>query len=507
VRDSFSGIPLSTGTTVEGESHPDWEPAQRDLVTRKELRRAAELAQGIAGDDLRLGAQARLLARRGVAFTRLSDSLLEDRLAIRRPAVANFVREVLRLASLTVVDDLKDMAGRLADAHAESRERDMAIFVQRYGAGSEGVGASSLQAVASVHGLTRERVRQVVDAMLQRAAAHTILSPAFNRVVEALPSVLPRSELDASDAMRKLLGPKMSAGGALRYGIDVLRAKLPVRWARFERRSGVRTLVWGHAADSRSWLDTALSVATGMVRACGLAYLPRVTSETEAITGQRIGAQGVSSALATIRNLEWLDDRHEWFWFVDETHKNRLALAVRKIMAVARRPVDIEEIYGGIARMRGDRVRLIGVYPPPPWAVQALCSRVSFLKCKQSSRFLPAVEMSIAEELSATELRIYRHMEARAGLGSRRGMNLALVERGPANAMTIQTTLATSPIVKPIDRGVFGLRGWPLDVKMLNRIRAEATARGHERPLDADGPRSTGRVQSSADLRSRREAG
>ena len=211
-----------------------------------------------------------------------------------------------------------------------------------------------------------------------------------------------------------------------------------------------------------------------MVRSCGLAYLPRVTCEVEKITGQRIGASGVSSALATIRNIEWLDDKREWFWFVDESHKNRLVIAIRKIMAAARRPVDIEEIYGGIARMRGDRVRLVGPYPPPPWAVQALYSRLSILKCRQSSYFLPAIEMSVGAELSASERMIYRHMEPRGGLSSRRELNRMLVEGGQCKLLTLQATIATSPIIKQLDRGVFGLRGWPLSAATLKRAQAEA---------------------------------
>ena len=261
--------------------------------------------------------------------------------------------------------------------------------------------------------------------------------------------------------------------GALRYGTDVLKAELPVQLARFQRHSGVRTLLWKQGTDSDNWLNAAQSVATGMVRGCGLAYLPRVTREVEKITGQCIGASGVSSALATIRNIEWLDDQQEWFWFVDETHKNRLVIAVRKIMAVARRPVDIEEIYGGIARMRGDRVRFVGPYPPPPWAVQALYSRLSLLKCRQSNHFLPAIEMSVGAELSASERMIYRHMERRGGLGSRRELKRMLVERGKCKYLTLQTTIATSPIIKQIDRGVFGLRGWPLSTAALKRTQAE----------------------------------
>ena len=465
-----------SATTFKPARNPDWDPTPATLVTRDELRQAAALARSVGINDLRLGPIVRALVARDAD---LSKSLLENELAARHSTVAKFVREVLRLASLTVVEDLRDVARHLALIYPESRKRDIAIFVQRYGGGAEGNDASTLQAVADVHGITRERVRQLTDAMLGRATAHSVFSPAFSRLVDALGAVLPRSDLDASEALRHLLGRCMSLSGALRYGTDVLKAELPVQLARFQRQSGVHTLLWRQGTDSDNWLKAAQGVATSMVRSCGLAYLPRVTCEVEKITGHRIGASGVSSALATIRNIEWLDERQEWFWFVDESHKNRLVIAIRKIMAAARRPVDIEEIYGGIARMRGDRVRLVGPYPPPPWAVQAFYSRLSILKCRQSNHFLPAIEMSVGAELSASERMIYRHMEPRGGLGSRRELNRMLVERGQCKHLTLQTTIATSPIFKQIDRGVFGLRGWPLSATALQRTQTEVGLPGN----------------------------
>jgi hypothetical protein len=68
---------------------------------------------------------------------------------------------------------------------------------------------------------------------------------------------------------------------------------------------------------------------------------------------------------------------------------------------------------------------------------------------------------------------IYRHMERRGGLGSRRELKRMLVERGKCKYLTLQTTIATSPIIKQIDRGVFGLRGWPLSTAALKRTQAE----------------------------------
>jgi hypothetical protein len=95
-----------------------------------------------------------------------------------------------------------------------------------------------------------------------------------------------------------------------------------------------------------SWLDVAHTEATGMIRGVGLAYLPDVMRQLGKITGELVAAGGISSGLATVHGLEWLDDQQVWFWFADESPKNRLVIAVRKMMAVARRPVDVEEIYG-----------------------------------------------------------------------------------------------------------------------------------------------------------------
>jgi hypothetical protein len=118
---------------------------------------------------------------------------------MRRPAVSKFAREVIRLESLTLVDDLRDVASHLGTECLDLRERDIAIsmFVQRYRGRTREGDVSSLQAIADTHGTTRHRVRWIIDGMLRCATKHTIFSPAFSRLVEALPAVLPLSDLHA----------------------------------------------------------------------------------------------------------------------------------------------------------------------------------------------------------------------------------------------------------------------------------------------------------------------
>jgi hypothetical protein len=98
-----------------------------------------------------------------------------------RPTVSKFAREVLRLESLTLVDDLRDVASHLRTEYPDLCERDFAIcmFVQRYRGRTREGDVSSLQAIADTHGTTRDRVRWIIDGMLRCATKHTIFSQRF----------------------------------------------------------------------------------------------------------------------------------------------------------------------------------------------------------------------------------------------------------------------------------------------------------------------------------------
>ena len=155
-------------------------------------------------------------------------------------------------------------------------------------------------------------------------------------------------------------------------------------------------------------------------------------------------------------------------------------------MTVAQRAVDIEEIYGGISRMRSERTRAIGLYPPPPWAVEALCRRMSFLRSTRSRKFELAEELTIEEELSPCETLIYKHMGDRSGIGARPEIVRDIVESGQSAAITIAVTLLTSPTLKPLDDTVFALRGWPLDAVRAQRVQAQGK---HPRRASRQQPR------------------
>lgn len=463
-------LPPSASGGAGDAAAPPVELASEPLFTAEDLLKAIRVAGSARPNDVRLGLLLQAVAPQAATLADACEPLLDDESALKQPALATLVREALRIGALDLSADLHDIAARLVfRGHPSTHARNVTLFTQRYGGGVED--GATLQAIANLHGLTRERVRQVTERMLGRLTDRSVCSSAFARIVEALPGLAPLPEADAVQQLRPLLGPDMPLSAAFRYCTDVLGIKLPIELLSFSRLSISGRVLWRKEADD--WLVAAHSEATGMIRGCGLAYLPRVAMLVEANRDAPISTVAVGRALSMIRGFAWLDTNNEWFWFGDEARQNRLVNGVRKVMAVARRPVDIEEVYAGISRMRGDRVRSVSLYPPPPWAVQALCQQLSFLKCQQWNNFYPAEDMHVEAELSASELLIYRYMEARGGIGSRRELHRTFVEGGQLNPITLALTLATSPALKQIDRGVFGLRGWPLDAKQLAKAQAE----------------------------------
>ncbi|HFJ9613152.1 TPA: sigma factor-like helix-turn-helix DNA-binding protein [Stenotrophomonas maltophilia] len=126
--------------------------------------------------------------------------------------------------------------GRLLSrrAHAPSHvERNALVFRARYG--GQGDAESTLRAIGEIHGITRERIRQIVDKQLSFLPTTPVIATQFDALVEACQDLGVVAVAGAEERLRSLLGGTLSLQGAIDYGREVLGRSLPVQIIRFKK--------------------------------------------------------------------------------------------------------------------------------------------------------------------------------------------------------------------------------------------------------------------------------
>ncbi len=89
-----------------------------------------------------------------------------------------------------------------------------------------------------------------------------------------------------------------------------------------------------------------------MIRSCGAAHILFVTGLVCDATGKAVALSDVRRALVAVEGMEWLTEGEDWYWLGPDTANNRALEAVRKVLAVASRKVDVEDIHQAVCRSR-----------------------------------------------------------------------------------------------------------------------------------------------------------
>jgi hypothetical protein len=119
----------------------------------------------------------------------------------------------------------------------------------------------------------------------------------------------------------------------------------------------------------------------------------------------------------------WLSEPEGWFWY-GSANENRARTSAMKVLSVANRAVDIEELYGAMARSRTmngiDRAVPVSVSIPIS-ILQAGLAQFSELSRWQSNDFhLTCAPKAVARtreaSLSPSELMIYHELKRPAAL-------------------------------------------------------------------------------------------
>lgn len=381
----------------------------------------------------------------------------------------------------TSYDELSPSEQRLAD-----------IFALRYGV--DGEEHTTLQAVGDRYGLTRERIRQIVEKMVERTARMQLITPNIDRLAEEVRPLLPAT-VDAVDAqLRERLGERLSIESVSRFCREILGRNIVA----LTDRPADMAYIWSptiidpvtHDVDR---IRAAREAALRLIRSCGAAQVMFVAGAASEITGTGITPSEVLRDCRMVPGFEWLSERDGWFWF-GEGNENRLVTIALKVLAVAGRRVDAEEILAGFIRSRRgyyppEKLRPYLIEPPLQVVVEVL-RRVKGLKNIQSDDFLLDKPVPVETVLSDAELAVYNVMRDNGNIVSRHTLIAELVKAGKVKPMALHVSLNSSPIYRQLDRGVFALRAAALNPTSLRNAQktvggeANKSARISERDKD-----------------------
>jgi hypothetical protein len=348
--------------------------------------------------------------------------------------------------------------------------RNAEQFAWRYGVGGEA--SATLQAIGDKFSLTRERVRQVIEKLVGELVQKTVWAPAAQRCRAEVVKLLPMTEQKLNSVLRAELGDSLELRGLWRFCSEVLGERLSISLTEFHSAINGDTIAV--APNATLWVGYAHSAAVKLIGHCGAAQLHLVAATVHEQHGLSIRAADVAEVMQARQGFEWLDQEKGWFWFGADENRNRILKYVRKILAVAVRRVDVDEIFEGICRYSRSIPRQVSVdVQISPGVLQAMLSRTSWIRTVQSNDFCLADPVVIEDVLSSSELIIYNLLKRRNGVASRNFLRRRTVDKGRIEFVTFGVTLDGSPMIKQVDRGVFMLRGWPVAARSLTRAQRE----------------------------------
>ncbi|MFT3878557.1 MAG: DNA-directed RNA polymerase subunit alpha C-terminal domain-containing protein [Gemmatales bacterium] len=364
---------------------------------------------------------------RGI-IDRKSDGWFPERLANR----LHDVRALgLKFLSITLETELFELITSVYDERPEVIQKHL---------GWDGNGPQSLESVGKPEGLSRERVRQLVDKVTSeiRNANSWLpkLSQSLDLCVESSP--LPLWKMSELLFQSDLSSVQFHPGGLLAAS-QILGSSSYLSISRIGHSD------WIFHKQQEGLVKRALEItkkAMSERNACSLAYL-KAELDAEGFTQQ----EKIEEWLTFLPSFSWLDSDKEWF--VLDTEWSTLRTMLWKVLAVAPE-IQVGELRGGLTRHH----RLQAV--PPSSILLQVCKhlglQVSGNTVSVTSHVNPKSVLSDVEHL------FFELLSKENLLMPAYELEKLCLERD-MNRSTFWAYLTYSPILARYATGVYGLRG------------------------------------------------
>lgn len=347
------------------------------------------------------------------------------------------------------------------------------IFSIRYGV--NGAEAATLEAGGQRVGLTRERVRQIVDKMASRAAQLAVPSKQFDLLQLEVMKLTPASTSEIEETLRGFLGENLGLADAQRFAAEILAKKVATfstaPWS-INKASKDFVLLQGEVEDG-PLLRTTRSVCMSMIRACGAANIYHVCGVVGQEVDHPIALKDVIQTARRVAGFEWLSERHGWFWFGEDVSDNRLLNVTRKVMAAAQRKVDVGEIHAAMGRSqrflshRKDSNNFL--VEVPAHILTKILQRVSWLTCIQKNDFMVCNDDAIADCLSDVEKAALTVIRSNDGVALKYEIDMHVKSEIDVTDISITMALGKSPCFVQPAHGLYSVCGCDISYQAMEK--------------------------------------
>ena len=377
-----------------------------------------------------------------------------------------------------------ERAGRPASEAA--RTRWLGIFVAKYATGD----GRTLQEVGDANALTRERVRQICDAILKAITAQPVKMPALDRVLAAAGRIMPLPIEDATTQLAPYLGEGVGLGAAMHFaeavGVSTSIQHADARARTHEGYKPVRMLE--SAAKPSAWMNAALGFARKDCTFIGCSNFLRIAGHLALTEGVALDLETLRALFEGAPGFRVLDAESGWFTLAD-SDKSAAATRMRKLMSVTGASADLDTV--AAALMTDDRwfYREGGnaMAVPPLHVLAELFSGWDWLTGNAHNIYTAKAPVDAARALSATEKGVVDVIRRLEGAATRADIDLHVMKELGFSKAAVSFTLATSPAIARLEKSIYSIRGMPIPTSGLTNARTrrarETTGANGSAPL------------------------
>lgn len=352
----------------------------------------------------------------------------------------------------------------------EAKQRWIGIFLARYG-GPRGL---ELQRVGVQFGITRERVRQICDAILVALRARPVKMPALERLLNAAARVMPLSMEEANSQLALFLGEGCGLLAAMHFA-EVMGLPSPVRQALPLARTldGYKpvSIVEASAAPA-TWVTNALAHARRDCTFVGCTNFIRIAGLLALEQGVALDFETLQAVFSKAPGFRMLDANSGWFTLAD-SESSAVASRMRKLMSVAAGSVDIDTVASALMTddrwlyREGDRALAL----PPLHVLAELISGWSWIKANSHNKYTAKTRIDTNAVLSKTEIAAIEALEMHGGVATRAELAAHLMGKLGVSNVAVSQVTATSFALCKLDHAIYGIRGRPLPAEALIEAR------------------------------------
>lgn len=323
--------------------------------------------------------------------------------------------------------------------------------------------------------MTRERIRQVVEKMTGRLNGITFTTPYFFKLRQLVQDSAPIALSLFNKKHQELLGEKLSLEDADRFSREILGIGVATISDRSMWQAGnaIKRMVLPIKDEEDGLVVAVRDAARRMIRSCGAAQIMYVTGMVSEAMNKPVSVTDVRQSIQSIEGMEWIVEDDGWFWFGLDTVNNRAIEVARKVLAIADKRMDVEEIQQAICRSR--RLKYVEekyntpMIELPRHVLREVLSHIPWLTIVQIDDFILKERIHPEEILSQSEFALYNSLKQSGGVASRNTLYKEMVDKKIMSGASFQLLLASSPIIHPFGGSLFILRGWDNSIEAIQR--------------------------------------